>query len=1325
MPIMKRLFLILALLVASISAHAQGTWSGVQSIAVPSMTHGLMYYQVVTLNYTGTGTPSPVLVYEHQNSQGDRCYPGGVNGCAQLATAGAGVGGTGVNQWFNTAAFQARYCAVGCIIISPYADQTSDPSGQTSNFGGYGDTDTNPDPNEKGVIAVIQRILSTMNADANRVYVTGDSLGGIGSQAIGLDYGINTGLLGHIITATMPFSGAIYRGGLTAPTNAQLGRLQGGGFQFNVNGVGDTGTSSNPTLWVEPLWRAITGNSAYPGQPLGGRAGSSPIYVLVDTSLGHDVWDTYRPLPKGQPMLDLLFAQTASGGGGPGLTGPTKSVLPSGYLQTSGNQIRDGAANNVRMACSTYANPTASPTADMTLMRTQGFNCAQIPWFDKVTCPAGVCNFTVFDGIVAAANAASMRIVFIHQANEGVNGSGTCTQQQANGLWYDLGGATNGTDGCGTAGTVTAAQFKSNWLAFASHYSGNQTVIGFDLHNEPTTFGNPACCSSGGGGGGTGQFQVTGGQLIDPFGNVFVANGINLDEEEAPKAITNAAAQPLTTLFSNKINIVRVPVRVTSGVGTASAVYPNPATYAPLIQRATALGIVVLLEDHDCNGGFWEGFIPGGVPPNTFCQPPTGGTLTTMLNFWGSVATMYKANPYVWIGSLNEICSGDATCTYNLPAIAAITTFQNALYTKIRGTGNNNIIQMGNGVGGGNPGTVGVNSGQNPTLTATWHNITWYLHSYYTNGTPNGALAQLTGSTAACCGGNGGSGYLGAQTLHSADGVVPVIIDECGSGTGSSSNGDASSMVSALGGGVGLTGGVGATLRAKGYGFACWAWFPSAQWQMVLNGDTAGGPFSLTTWGTQMANLIASAPAPPPGPGTTPGAGWGTGTTADMKAMVEDVGGAIQAADPGVLILVEGIFNNGNLFNGTVRGSSGFPITAGSIGDLSTIGTLPVACCSSHVVYSIHDQPTDLSGVAPDAGTAASTMRNAAWGYLETTNTAPVWLGRMGASLDNTNGQLTDENAWATGLTQYMTGQLSGQGGPAFTGCQEPMGGSWATFGYLPGQAINGTLNSDNSNKAGQQTFWTTMLYTQCSQQNPGGGGAGATTWNPLDASAGVVLTGTNLIATTSAGGSRSVRSTTSQTTGKVCFAVVATTISPNWDVGIANSSFVLTTGGGLGSDSNGIGFDPRSTGGLQGIFYNNAVLSSGAGTSPNGEEQLICADLVNKLFWATNATMRGGGNPWNSSATANPATGVGGLPFFGLTCPCFIIWNEDEAGVGTLNASGPFAVGIPAGFSAWQQPVTSGGHPMLLIFGSNDNNRTPSNDNQRVAFAQPMDLTR
>lgn len=966
-------FIALALLgiCLSFAARAQGSWSAVQSIPVTGMTHGFMAYQYLLLNYTGTGTRSPMLVYEHENSEGDKCYQSGGSPSAQCSqlTATLAAGGSGVQDWYNTAGFQTRYCVNGCVVVSVAADQTSDPSGQTSNFGGYQDS-PGSEPNERGVIAVIQALKTQLFVDPNRIYVTGDSLGGIGSQAIALDYGIGTGSVGQVITATMPFSGAVFRNNLTAPTNTQLGQMQGGGLQLNVNGVGDTATSSNPTLWVEPAWRAITGNSNYPGPPAGGAAASSPFHALVDTSLGHDVWDTYRPMPTGTPLLDLLFAATAGSTPGGTLTGTPKSVLPPGYFHTVGNQIQDGSGNNVRLACTGYNSQTANKPSDMAIIRAQGFNCVRVPWYDALDFPGGSPSFGRMDTIVNAATGQNLRVILDHHSNEGVGGNNFCTSQQANGLWYDknsttpvagiVWNSTDGFDGCGTAGTVTYAQFRANWVAWVTHYAANQTVMAADLDNEPTT----------------------------------------------------------------------------------------------------------------------------------------------------------------------------------------------------------------------------------------------YCH---------------------------------------------------------------------------------------------------------LNNGTVGN---------------------------TCGAKWGSNDGTDLKAAANDVGGAILAVNPNWLISVTGIINSGNLFNGTIKGSAAYPVTVGEPMDLSTVQSNPLTCCAGHVIYSIHEYPTSISGQQPDSGPNATTLRSAAWGLVVKNGFAPLFIGEMGASLDGTNGatNLADEQAWASSMTQYINGQMGSQGGPTFTGCQQPISTDWWNFGNNAGEAPDGTLNSDGTSRSGQQAFWTTLLYTTCSVQGGGGGGgstASATTWNPLDASTNVPLTGGNNIATTNSATPGAVRTTTSQSTGKVCFEVAATTISANWDVGLANASYVLNAHLGLGGDSNGIGFDPNSTGGAQGIFFNNLVLSSGAGASPNGEAETICADLGASLLWVTNATMRGAGHAWNNSPTANPATGTGGMSFSGMACPCFVTYqNGDAGGVATLNSLGPFAVATPSGFQAWQQPVTSGGHPFTIIFGANDNRLPFANDDEAPgAFATPVNL--
>ena len=86
---------------------------------------------------------------------------------------------------------------------------------------------------------------------------------------------------------------------------------------------------------------------------------------------------------------------------------------------------------------------------------------------------------------------------------------------------------------------------------------------------------------------------------------------------------------------------------------------------------------------------------------------------------------------------------------------------------------------------------------------------------------------------------------------------------------------------------------------------------------------------------------------------------------------------------------------------------------------------------------------------------------------------------------------------------------------------------------------------------------------------------------------------------------------------------------------------------------------------------------------------------------------MRSGGNNWNNSATANPATGTGGFSFSGMLSPVFIVFNEqDPTGVAVLNTTGPFAVTTPAGFSPWDNTTVTGRPSLMLILGSNDNLR-------------------
>jgi hypothetical protein len=234
----------------------------------------------------------PVLVWEHENDMGDSYYDGG----DPFGLAGY------VDGWFNTSAFRTKYPA---IIVLPYADQRSDPGGETSNFGGW----TQPGdhgPNEDAVVAVVEQIESSFSVYPRKIYVTGASLGGIGSWALMLDYNAINGPFGHVFAAGLPMAGVIERYGFGVdPPQAVIDQMRNVPV-FAVHGSGDGTSQPN---WDRAMWHDYGGGN-FPGNP-GAGAPNGAFHYLEDPGLGHDVWDTYAGLPNGAPLYDWMFAQTA------------------------------------------------------------------------------------------------------------------------------------------------------------------------------------------------------------------------------------------------------------------------------------------------------------------------------------------------------------------------------------------------------------------------------------------------------------------------------------------------------------------------------------------------------------------------------------------------------------------------------------------------------------------------------------------------------------------------------------------------------------------------------------------------------------------------------------------------------------------------------------------------------------------------------------------------------------------------------------------------------------------------------------------------------
>ena len=193
---------------------------------------------------------------------------------------------------------------------------------------------------------------------------------------------------------------------------------------------------------------------------------------------------------------------------------------------------------------------------------------------------------------------------------------------------------------------------------------------------------------------------------------------------------------------------------------------------------------------------------------------------------------------------------------------------------------------------------------------------------------------------------------------------------------------------------------------------------------------------------------------------------WGDGDPDhDLRLMYQTVGNAILAIDPGKLIICEGPQNYSVSFTGK---------TPAPWGDLSLAATKPVTLNVPHkVVYSVHDYPYEIAKFKPDNGPVKIAYMNATWGYLVTKNLAPVWVGEMGSSMQDST-----DAAWAQTLVSYMNGQQGAAGGPAFTGSQQGIGGDWWAWGWLWNESPDGVENSDGSLKADQEAIWSQLLFT-------------------------------------------------------------------------------------------------------------------------------------------------------------------------------------------------------------------------------------------------------
>lgn len=284
-----------------------GTWQ-YGDLPFSGIATGKFHYAYLLPSGYTTAYRYPILVYEHENTEGNSWYQSGGD-----PTQNTIVNQDVIDGVFNSVAFRTRHPA---IVIVPFCDQTDGSAGSSGqNFGGYNDA-PGKNVNENAVVAVVQSFLRHDSAYPGKVYITGDSLGGIGSIATMLDYNAYNGPIAKIFTAALPYAGQIALRNPDPANDAATIQRMASVPMWCVSGAGD-GTSP-PEAFNRPLWRALAGNSSYPSatDAKGSAAGTSKFHYTEDPGLGHNVWSQnggkqYRLLPDGAPMYDWLFSQTS------------------------------------------------------------------------------------------------------------------------------------------------------------------------------------------------------------------------------------------------------------------------------------------------------------------------------------------------------------------------------------------------------------------------------------------------------------------------------------------------------------------------------------------------------------------------------------------------------------------------------------------------------------------------------------------------------------------------------------------------------------------------------------------------------------------------------------------------------------------------------------------------------------------------------------------------------------------------------------------------------------------------------------------------------
>ena len=249
-----------------------------------------------------------------------------------------------------------------------------------------------------------------------------------------------------------------------------------------------------------------------------------------------------------------------------------------------------------------------------------------------------------------------------------------------------------------------------------------------------------------------GGFHVNNSKIIDPNGKNWIGMGVDIHD-------FNLAAS-VSTIVNDFPGINLVRVAAPSGYGEA---WPAPSSFAAAVTSLTNAGIVVEFTDYSNSIGTGGGGAQGAIF--------TGSLLAAESAWYASMATYYKNNPYVWLGTNNEpaLVYPDGKSYATGPN--SLAAWQAATYAAIRNTGNTNPIFL-EPSGSRPPGYGGTPlvSYTDVSYIAKMTGVIWDPHVYsYQDGNSTNAATnnKLVVDTIAA-----------VQSVKSADGVMPAIIGE-------------------------------------------------------------------------------------------------------------------------------------------------------------------------------------------------------------------------------------------------------------------------------------------------------------------------------------------------------------------------------------------------------------------------------------------------------------------------------------------------------------------------------------------------------------------